>query len=469
MVRMAIPPLKPEERSARVSALLRQVDEDVKAQNLDQALDRIRKVFEYDIKNVYARAYEERILIMMMEKERQAAMQDAQKKANEQIDQEVKRRLKDFYKQQEVDSLKRKQEEKKEQALEERARQASVNEVQAVANKDISAIEKETTRRIEELEKRLLTQILQTVPTGSSTAGVEQVKKEYEAKLQQFQQQQEQADSERKKIQDEAFQRMKDEQKRAQEELIQHMEEERNTLLERERQKARHQGLEGYRSLMLLMMKVAVPAEIQSPLLQSLKISFSISDTEHMEAERSVQVDTYIEAVRSLWQNGKPTEEDLHHLKNLQQFFKIADAEHDSITKRVKKELGMPDETAVIMVVDDDPSIRKYVEHILKKTYHMVLTAASAEAAIAEVQKNPPTLIISDVNLGIGVMSGFTFYEKTAAGTFGESLKHVPFILMSAMEDEFFVRTAKQLGVKAYLPKPFTKESLENVIKLALV
>jgi DNA-binding NarL/FixJ family response regulator len=99
----------------------------------------------------------------------------------------------------------------------------------------------------------------------------------------------------------------------------------------------------------------------------------------------------------------------------------------------------------------------------------MVLTAASAEAAIAEVQKNPPTLIISDVNLGIGVMSGFTFYEKTAAGTFGESLKHVPFILMSAMEDEFFVRTAKQLGVKAYLPKPFTKESLENVIKLALV
>jgi len=32
-------------------------------------LDRIRKVYEFDIKNVYARAYEERILIMMMEKE----------------------------------------------------------------------------------------------------------------------------------------------------------------------------------------------------------------------------------------------------------------------------------------------------------------------------------------------------------------------------------------------------------------
>ena len=68
---MPLPTLKPEERNARVSALLRQVDEDVKAKKLDEALERIRKVYEFDIKNIYARAYEERILVMMMEKERE--------------------------------------------------------------------------------------------------------------------------------------------------------------------------------------------------------------------------------------------------------------------------------------------------------------------------------------------------------------------------------------------------------------
>jgi CheY-like chemotaxis protein len=466
---MSTPTIKPEERTARVSTLSRQVDEDVRAQKLDQALERIRKVFEYDIKNVYARAYEERILIMMMEKEREVVVQEAQKKAQEQVDVEVKRRLKDFYKQQELESAKRKQDEKKEQTLEERARQASVNEVQAVANKDIVAIEKETTRRIEELEKRLLSQIQQPTPSSTpQTAGSDQLRKEYEAQLQQFKRQQEQAEVERKKIQEEAFIKMKEEQKRAQEELIQHMEEERNTLLERERDKAKQQELEAYRSLMLLMMRLAVPAETQSSLLQSLKISFALTDTDHMEAERSVQVSTYVEAVRSLWQSGNPTEEDMMHLKNLRQFFKITDNEHEAITKRVKKELGMPDETAVIMVVDDDPSIRKYVEHILKKTYHTVITAVSAETALTEANKTTPTLVISDVNLGVGVMSGFTFYEKVVSGAFGDKLKNVPFILMSAMEDEFFVRTAKQLGVKAYLPKPFTKESLESVIKHAL-
>jgi CheY-like chemotaxis protein len=463
---MPLPTLKPEERNARVSTLLRLVDEDVKEHKLDDALERIRKVYEFDIKNVYARAYEERILILMMEKERENVMREAKQQAAEQVDQEVKKRLKEFYKQQEVESQKRKQEEKTEQVLEDRARKASVNEVQAVAYKDVTAIEKATAQKIEELEKRLIAQIQQTT-SGASTgtvAGADTLRAEYEAKLQQYKA----AEEERKKIQEEAFLKLNEEHKRAQDELVHQMEEERNTLLERERERSQQQGLDSYRTLMKLMMQLAVPAEVQSSLLQSLKISFSISDMEHMEAERSVQVSAYIDAVRTLWQSGHPSEEDMIHLKNLQQFFKISDDEHTSISKSIKKELGMPDETAVIVVIDDDPSIRKYVEHILKKTYKTVLTAGTVEAALPEIQQSSPSLIISDVNLGVGAMSGFSFYEKITAGAYGDALKSVAFILMSSLEDEFFVRSAKQMGVKAYLAKPFTRESIESTVKQAL-
>jgi CheY-like chemotaxis protein len=465
---MPLPTLKPEERNARVSTLLRQVDEDVKDQKLDDALERIRKVYEFDIKNIYARAYEERILVMMMEKERAAIMQEATKKATEQVDQEVKRRLNEFYKQQELESQKRKQEEKTEQALEERARKASVNEVQEVAYKDITAIEKDTARKIDELEKRLIAQFQQTASFTSSvgtTAGADALRAEYEAKLQQHRT----AEEERKKIQEEAFLKMKEEHKRAHDELIRQMEEERSTLLEREREISQHRELESYKTMMKLMMQLAVPAEVQSSLLQSLKISFSISDTEHMEAERSIQVSAYIDAVRTLWQSGTPSSEDVIHLKNLQQFFKISDSEHSSITKSIKKELGMADETAVIVVIDDDPSIRKYVDHILKKSYQTVITAANVESVLPEIQKIAPSLIISDVNLGVGAMSGFSFYEKISAGAYGEKIKSVSFVLMSSLEDEFFVRSAKQMGVKAYLAKPFTRESLETTVKNALV
>jgi CheY-like chemotaxis protein len=469
---MPAPTLKPEERNLRVSALLRQVDEDVKAKNLDQALDRIRKVYEYDIKNIYARAYEERILVMMVEKEREAMVRETQQKVDERVDQEVKRRLKDFYRQQELEAQKRKEEDQKEEALAERARRASVVEAQEVTHKDIAAIEREAARRIDELEKKMIARIQQVTATGttaSSATAIEQARVEYEQKLQQYRKQAEEAEEERKKIQEEAFLKMKEEQKRSQSEFVRRMEEERDALVEREKEKAKQREIESYRTIMKLMMQFAAPAEIQSSILQSLKISFSISDGEHMEIERTVQVSAYIDAVRTLWRREvKPTDEDLAHLKNLQGFFRISDEEHASIVQGVKAELGLPDEIAVIVVIDDDPSIRTYAEHLLKKSHRTVLTAANAESVVADLQKSPPALIICDVNLGAGMMSGFTFYEKIIAGAFGERLKSVPYVLMSSLVDEFFVKTAKQLGVKAYMPKPFTREKLDAAIKIAL-
>ncbi len=468
---MPTPTLAPEERNLRVSTLLRQVDEDVKAKNLDQALDRIRKVYEYDLKNIYARAYEERILVMMVEKEREAMVRETQQKVDERVDQEVKRRLKDFYRQQELEAQKRKEEEQKEETLANRARKASVDEAQEVAHKDMAAIEREAAHRVDELEKKLIARIQQVISTGpapSSTAA-EQARIAYEQKLQQYRKQAEEAEEERKKIQEEAFLKMKEEQKRAQSELVHRMEEERDALVDREKSKAQQREIESYRTVMKLMMQLAVPAEIQTSILQSLKISFSISDAEHMESERTAHVSAYIDAVRTLWRGeGRPAEEDLAHLKNLQAFFRISDDEHTSILRNVKAELGLPDEAAAIVVIDDDPSIRKYAEHLLKKSYRTVVTAASAESIIVDLQKSPPALIICDVNLGAGMMSGFSFYEKILSGAFGERLKTVPFVLMSSLVDEFFVKTAKQLGVKVYMPKPFTREKLDAAIKTVL-
>jgi CheY-like chemotaxis protein len=449
---MAASTLSPEERNARASTLLRQVDEDVKAKKFDQALEKIRMVYEYDIRNIYARAYEERVLVMMIEQGRADALRDAQKQAGEKIDQEVKRRLRDFYREQEVESQKRKQDEKTEQVLEERARQAAVNEVRHETTGDISTIEKDAAERIEALEKKLLTKIQQATPSS------DQATSEHFADI----------EAQRKKIQEEAFNKLKQEQQRAQEELVQHMEDERATAIGREQAKAKQRDLEAYRSLMMMMLQLAIPTEWQTSLLQSLKISFSISDAEHMVAEREVQVNAYIEAVRTLWKNGNPAEGDVEQLKQLQRFFRITDMEHADITKRVKKELGLADESAVIIVIDDDLSIRKYVEHILRKTYHTVLVAASVESVIPELAKVPPSLIISDINLGTGMMSGFTFYEKIKAGTYGDALKDIPYILMSSMEDEFFIKAAKQMGVRAYMSKPFTRESLEALVKKTL-
>jgi CheY-like chemotaxis protein len=439
-----------EEQKTRVSTLLRQVDEDVRKKSFEEALDKIRKVYEYDIRNIYARAYEERVLLMMVERDREQAMRAVEKTSEERVDAEVKKRLRDFYRQQEAGSEKRKQTEHQEQVLEERARKASVTEARQESGKDLSKIETETTRQIAELEQRLLQQIQKQSASKPDSST-------YEA-----------AENERKKIQDDAFAKMKEEHRRSQEQLIQRMEEERKALLEREHEKSKQVSHDAYRALMALMMEIAVPSELQSPILQSLKISFSLTDAEHSALEREVRLRTYIETVKRLYQLPKQSEEDFAHLKNLRKLFGITDQEHGKLVKRVKKELGLPDETAVIMIIDDDPAIRKFVEHVLRRTYQTVLSAETAEAALSVIQSAVPSLVLCDINLGIGVMSGFSFCEKIRTGEAGAQFKSLPIIFMSSMVDEFFIKSAKQLGVKEFLPKPFSRESLEAVVKNSL-
>lgn len=389
------------------------------------------------------------------------------------VEAEVKRRVQEFYREQEFEARKRKELEKHDRTLEEKAREASRNEVQENVAKDFSQIEGESKRRMEDLERRLMDQIQRSlgalqrgVPGGFE--GGDQVRADYEQKLQQLKSDYQTAEAERKGIQEESFKKLLDEQKRAQEEVVQHMEMEREDALRQQREKTKERFLEAYQSLMMLMMELDLDQEYKRSILQSLKISFSISDGEHMEIERAVQVNTYVEAVKATWKKGKPSEEDCLHLKTLQGLYNISEKEDRGITKRVKKSLELPDETAVILVIDDDLSIRKYLEHILTKTYLTVLSVPSAEQAIVELQRATPSLVLCDVNLGAGAMSGFTFYERILAGTYGEPLKQIPFVIMSALGDEFFIRSAKQMGIRAYLPKPVTRETIETTVREAL-
>jgi len=67
----------------------------------------------------------------------------------------------------------------------------------------------------------------------------ETVLAEYKKRISQY----ESAEDQRKKIEDEAFAKMKEEHRRSQEQLVKRMDEERKTLLEREHEKAKQTSL----------------------------------------------------------------------------------------------------------------------------------------------------------------------------------------------------------------------------------
>ena len=108
---------------------------------------------------------------------------------------------------------------------------------------------------------------------------------------------------------------------------------------------------------------------------------------------------------------------------------------------------------ARILVVDDDESMRELLRMHLASAGYEVSTAADAISAGYLVLKNPPDLILSDVNMPH--MDGFEF---VAALKSDKTLPDIPVIFLTSLE-EGDVR-GKELGAVGYLTKPVSRDRL---------
>ncbi len=492
------------ESSERLKTIMKQVDELVRTKQYDQALKGVRYVLEQDVKNVYARAYEERILALIYEFKKEELQVETEKNVTERIESEVRKRLREFQQQQEIESLKRKQFEKHENELEKNARKASTDERQVLSQKEFADIETEAMKRLKELEQTVISQMEKSLKeeqrrmedeskqrlaefavtlsraavTGNSGTFSEQeemlrVKNEYEEKLHKAKDHFERKafktlETERQNIEKEAFNRLREEHQLAIEKLHTHAEDERQQIIATENNKAKERALEAYRSLFLSMNTLKLDESIHTALLQSIRTPLNILPDDHASVVRSVQLNSYIEALKGIWHDGKPSDEEIGMIENLRLLYQISEGEHENILKTMKKEMGIPDESAIILAIDDDDMILQFVEHILKQTYRTVLTASSVNEGLQIIEEKRPAIILCDVHLKSPGIGGFAFYQNITKGEYGEKIKDIPFVLMSSISDEFFVESAKQLGVTAYVPKPFTRELLQSTVQTAL-
>jgi pilus assembly protein CpaE len=88
----------------------------------------------------------------------------------------------------------------------------------------------------------------------------------------------------------------------------------------------------------------------------------------------------------------------------------------------------------------------------------VVGTALNAEAAIAEVRRLNPDVVLMDVN-----MPGMDGIKATQAIT-GEP-PYAPVVLMSVQEDREYLRRAMQAGAREFLVKPFSGDELSAALR----
>lgn len=105
---------------------------------------------------------------------------------------------------------------------------------------------------------------------------------------------------------------------------------------------------------------------------------------------------------------------------------------------------------SLILVTDDEKSIRDIISYQLKKEQYDVLTAENGQEALDLIKSNPVNLLILDLMLPD--MDGYEVIRNAPT--------NLPIIIVSAKDDEVSKIVALEMGADDYLPKPFSKIEL---------
>jgi two-component system KDP operon response regulator KdpE len=114
-----------------------------------------------------------------------------------------------------------------------------------------------------------------------------------------------------------------------------------------------------------------------------------------------------------------------------------------------------------ILVVDDEPPIRRLLRTSLASRNFNVLEAADGQAALAWIEQGEPDLVILD--LGLPDIGGLELIRMLREG--GSA---VPILVLSSRADEKGKVEALDLGADDYVTKPFGTDELFARIRAAL-
>jgi two-component system OmpR family response regulator len=114
----------------------------------------------------------------------------------------------------------------------------------------------------------------------------------------------------------------------------------------------------------------------------------------------------------------------------------------------------------VILVVDDDPSLREVVTFALRKAGYAVVEAADGAAALVQFEASRPALVVLDVLMP--ELDGTEVCRRIRA------ISRVPIVFLSSRDDEVDRVVGLELGGDDYVTKPFSPRELVARVRAVL-
>jgi two-component system cell cycle response regulator DivK len=113
----------------------------------------------------------------------------------------------------------------------------------------------------------------------------------------------------------------------------------------------------------------------------------------------------------------------------------------------------------LILHIEDNPSNRKVVQHVLRQTDYDLIEAVDGEQGVEMAFRDNPDLILLDMQLP--KLSGYEVAEKLKAD---DRSKHIPIIAVTAYALSGDDIKAREAGCDDYIAKPFRPHGLREIL-----
>ena len=119
-----------------------------------------------------------------------------------------------------------------------------------------------------------------------------------------------------------------------------------------------------------------------------------------------------------------------------------------------------------VLVVDDDLSMRQFLEILLTRDGYAVRTAASGEAALQAAEETWPRLVLTDLNMP--GLSGMDLLRELKARGATAGRPDVTVVMVTAHGSAENAVEAMKNGATDYVMKPFNNDEIRLVVRRAL-
>lgn len=116
-----------------------------------------------------------------------------------------------------------------------------------------------------------------------------------------------------------------------------------------------------------------------------------------------------------------------------------------------------------ILVVEDEPDIRKLVHYNLTQDHYKVVEAESGDQALKLIQRDKPSLVILDL-----MMPGMSGLEVCRVLRGQDETAKLPILMLTAKAGESDRVLGLELGADDYLAKPFSPRELVARVRAIL-